>query len=229
MKTTSKAPAIQDINLAVVAQGKRRDGARLNRKERRAIDAFRDLYRDTAEIKGSPALCNALSGVLDQSDTNVASNPLLSQHLTSLRSKGAATDAEIGQIGKLASRLSEDEDDAISATLAQLSLQDGVSSSGLQSINGYLDTERAARSSFVTSRKVTRGIVIGVATLGAAVAAPLLFWVTPLGGALAAMGSGAAAATQLGTVAGGFLAGGTVGSLIGGRFGKAAKNYGVDD
>lgn len=232
MRTTRPAPSVQDINVALVATQKRKDGEKLSRSERRSVDAFRDLYRDANEVKSHPGLCHALEGVLanlPSNATDVADNPLLSQHLKALRAAGTATDAQIAQIKTLARKLSDGEDDGISTTLAQLTLNDGISKSALDDISQYLDAERSARSSAVTAGRVKRGFAVAGTAVAGALLLPLLSWIPPIGAALTGLAGGAIQAVQIGTLAGGSIGGGTLGSLLGRSFTNSGANYGVKD
>ncbi len=224
MKTTA-TPSIQDINLALVAQSKRQQGKRINRKERRAVDQLRDLYKDATDLKGTQlggALKSALATHVG-TVSEITANPLLTQHLAGLRSRNSATDGEVGQIVKLAGRLSEDEDDAISTTLAHLGLNGTVSQEAVNNISGYLTNERASRRGFSRTRKIAGGLIKGGLLAGGILLAPVLTWFFPAGVVAGA------AAMKLGVVAGGLLAGGTAGALLGGRVGRAANSYGVND
>ncbi len=226
------APSAHDINVALLARDKRVKGDKLSGREKKALEAFRDLYKGASQIAADPGLCSAVEGALaaqGPAATQVPNNPLLSQHLQKLLAKGSATDTEVAQITTLAARLSEDEDDAISATLARLALKGGVSEPALAQIDAYLQAERSQRSSFVRSKKLASGLVKGGLILAATLAAPLLAWFTPLGGLLAGLGGGAAAAAQLGVFAGGLGAGATLGTVIGNRVGRGADQYGVRD
>ena len=228
----TKIPSVSDINLALVAQGKRKEGQKLEKREKEAISAFRNLYADAVEIKANPTLATALGNALEYSapgSFDIPDNPLLTQHLKKLREQGCASDGEINQIANLAQHLSEDEDDAISATLAELTLKGSVSDAAVLNVKSYLDQARVARTKFVTSRKAgSVALKVGAAAATAA-ALPLLFWVTPLGGALATMSGGAASAVKLGTIGSGAVGGTILGTILGRGLDKAAANYGVRD
>ncbi len=232
MRKIGQAPSVQEINTALVATQKRREGEKLSRSEKKAVASFRELYQDVSEIQARPGLCHALEGVLTglpASATDVAANPLLSKHLEALRSAGGATDAQVAQIKTLARKVSESEDDAISTTLAQLSLSGGISKEALADVSEYLDTERSSRSGAVTAGRVKRGAAIVGSAVAGALLLPLVSWIPPVGAALAGLAGGAIQAVQIGTLAGGAVGGGTLASLLGRSFTNTGANYGVND
>lgn len=228
MQAVSAQPNLQDINRALVARGKRQEGERLSRKDKKSVDQFRHLYQDVSEISKDPGVRSAVVGALGKAG-GVPANPVLAQHLTNLRSKGSATDHEVAQIKTLAAHLSDDEDDAISATLAHLAIKGGMSKESVADISTYLDAERTRRGQVRTATKIGGGAAIVGTVLAAALAAPLLLWIGPLAPVVAGMGSAALQAVAMGTIAGGAAGGAMLGKKIGQKTASSAREYGVND
>jgi len=230
MPTVSNSIRIQDINIALVAHEKHQAGDTLNSKEKQAVNSFSSLYKAIADDGVNPSIKSALKGVLQGSDqAKVPDNALLTQHLSSLRTKSSATDEEVAQIKKFAARLSQSEDNAISTTLAELALDGGISANAVKDISGYLDGERASRQNFVRNRKLL-GVGIAASTIvGGALAGPLVLWIPAVTTAVASMASSAATAVSLGALIGGAVTGGAAGKLASGGLRGAANNYGVND
>jgi|GEM_PF-4927068 len=221
---------IQDINTALVAHEKQSNGEKLNRREKQAVNNFADLYVDIAEEEITPALRNTLRNVLKDSEYgSVKENALLTKHLAGLRERGCATDAEVCQIKKFAAKVSENEDNAISATLAELTLNNGVSDSAIKDIKSYLDTERSNRTSAQRNRAMVGAGIAATAVVGGALAGPLILWIPAVTAALAAATETAAAAVSLGALLGGAAAGGAAGKVANKTLNKSAKNYGVNE
>lgn len=230
MGTVTNANRIQDINIALVAHDKHLAGDKLNRKEKQAVSNFSDMYLDIVGDELTPAVKTALKGVLQDSDYGkVTENVLLTKHLAGLRNRGCATDTEVSQIKKFAAKLSQSEDNAISATLAELTLNKGISDSAVKDIKSYLDQERSERGSFVRNRKLMTAGIAASTLVGGALAGPLLLWIPAVTAAVGGMAGGAATAVSLGTLVGGAFAGGAAGKIAGANLSNAAKNYGVND
>ncbi|MBI4815763.1 MAG: hypothetical protein HY791_05885 [Deltaproteobacteria bacterium] len=210
------ALSVSDINRALVAHRRLRDGEKLSRNDKSAIESFRGLHREASSLKEDPAVRDALKGALANDGAfllEIKDNPLLSQHLKGLRQKGSATDAEMAQISKLAQKLSKAEDDAINATIGGLVLSGGVSTEALSSLSSYMDKERAIRTkSDVWAGFKSKAIAAGAFTL-AAVAVPLSLWFPPLSGFAASLSGAAVQAVQLGSLVGGLLAGTAAGKV----------------
>lgn len=194
------------------------------------MEGFRGLYREAAVLKGDPAVREALKSALANDAAfllDIPGNPLLSQHLKSLRQKGSATEAEIAQISTLAQKLSKAEDDAINATVSGLVLSGGVSTEALSSLSGYVDRERALRGKAETWAGFKSKTIAVAAFSVAVIAVPLSLWFPPLSGVVAGLSGAAVQAVQLGAVVGGLFAGAAAGRVAH----KLSKpeGYGVGD
>ena len=221
---------IQDINTALVAHEKQSNGEKLDRREKKAVNNFADLYVDIAEEEITPALRKTLKSVLKDSEYgNVKENALLTKHLAALRKRGRATDAEVCQIKKFAAKVSENEDNAITATLAELTLNGGISDAAIKDIKSYLDSERTNRTSAQRNRAMVGAGIAAGAVIGGALAGPLILWIPAVTAAVAAATETAAAAVSLGALIGGAVAGGAAGKVANKSLNKSAQNYGVNE
>lgn len=140
-----------------------------------------------------------------------------------------ASDSEVSQIKQFAANLSEAEDDAISATLAELALKGGISSSAIKDISEYLDAARSDRGRYVRAQKLIGVGLAATALIGGAIGGPLLMWLPAVAAAVGGMASGAVTAVSIGSLAGGLATGAAIGKLARSPFQNAAKNYGVSD
>src|SRR5688572_22684041 len=184
---------VEELNLALVAERKRKEGESLSAEETATVFRFRDLYRDVSEIAERPGVRNALLDVLEHDLsflTEVPANPLLAQHLRALRERNTPlTIADVRDVRELAKKLCDKEEEAISASMTAVALRAGAEPGALEALSSYVDGERAQRAAHQSGKK-TRGWLAAIG-IGAtiALAVPLMFWFPPLGAAVAKLGA----------------------------------------
>ena len=189
---------IQDINAALVAHEKQSKGEKLNRREKQAVNNFADLYVDIAEEEITPALRNTLRSVLMTMHYGDARERSSYKNISQVCGSADALRTQRFAIKKFAAKVSENEDNAISATLAELTLNNGVSDSAIKDIKSYLDTERSKWTSAQRNRAmVGAGIAATAAVVGGALAGPLILWIPAVTVVPAAVTETAAAAVSL--------------------------------
>jgi hypothetical protein len=229
----SRAMTVDELNLAIIAEQKRADGQSLNGAERERVAQFRDLYRDVSEVGRRPEVRRALLDVLENDLsflTEVPKNPLLTEHLRALRTgETVLTRDGVATLRSLAKRVSEKEDEAISATLTALALRGAITADAYADATHYLESERASRGQHVRSKKRNGWLLAAGAVVATVVGVPLLFWLTPIGGAVAGLGAAAAKGVQLGALFGSLVTGLGLGAIFKRSANRAAASYGDND
>lgn len=225
---------VDELNGAIIAQMHRSDGAKLDRGEREQVARFRDLYRDVSEIGKRPEVKRALIDVLEDDLsflTEVPNNPLLTEHLRELRASGRVLTLDgVRTIQQLAKRLSDKEDEAISATLTSLALRDAIAPEAMHAVTQYLDTERINRADHARAKKRSGTLLAAGVVIATVVGVPLLFWLTPVGAAaVAKLGVAAAKGVQLGALFGAIAGGLGLGAWIKRSTNRSANSYGETD
>lgn len=232
MVAISQAMGIGELNSAIAAEQKRSEGKSLSRTEREQVARFRELYRDVSEIGKRPEVRRALLDVLEGDLsflTEVPKNPLLAEHLRALRTGNETLTREgVATLRSLARAVSEKEDEAISATLTALALRGAITADAHADATQYLDTERAARAAHTRSKKIRGNLITAGAVVATVVGVPMLFWLTPVGGAVAGLGAAAAKGVQIGALFGSLVTGLGLGAWFKRSANRAAAAYGED-
>lgn len=223
---------VNELSSAILAEQKRSEGKSLSKTEREQVTRFRELYRDVSEIGKRPEVRRALLDVLEGDLsflTEVPKNPLLAEHLRALRKGNETLTPEgVRTLRSLAREVSEKEDEAISATLTALALRGAITPEAHADATQYLDSERAARTAHARGKKIRGNLLAAGAVVATVVGVPMLFWLTPVGGAVAGLGAAAAKGVQIGALFGSLVTGLGLGAWFKRSAHRSAAAYGED-